>query len=67
MISFIQKQLDASERMFELMHRDHKERMEQIVLWADMSESLMKKLAERDEEISRLNALVTAYETAGKL
>jgi hypothetical protein len=67
MMSFIQKQLDASERMFELMHRDHKQRMEQIVMWADMNESLMRKLAERDAEISRLNALVTAYETAGKL
>ena len=66
-MSFIQKQLDASERMFELMHRDHKQRMEQIVMWADMNESLMRKLAERDAEISRLNALVTAYETAGKL
>jgi hypothetical protein len=67
MMSFIQKQLDASERMFELMHRDHKQRMEQIVMWADMNESLMRKLAERDAEISRLNALVTAHETAGKL
>jgi hypothetical protein len=67
MISFIQKQLEASERMFELMHRDHKQRMEQIVMWADMNESLMKKLAERDEEISALNAKLRAYETLEKL
>jgi len=67
MISFIQKQLEASERMFELMHRDHKQRMEQIVMWADMNESLMKKLAERDEEISTLNAKLRAYETLEKL
>jgi hypothetical protein len=67
MISFIQKQLEASERMFELMHRDHKQRMEQIVMWADMNESLMKKLAERDKEISALNAKLRAYETAEKI
>ena len=67
MNSFIQKQLEASERMFELMHRDHKERMEQIVMWADMSDSLLKKLAERDKEISALNAKLRAYETLEKL
>jgi len=67
MISFIQKQLEVSERMFELMHRDHKQRMEQIVMWADMNESLMKKLAERDKEISTLNAKLRAYETLEKL
>jgi hypothetical protein len=67
MISFIQKQLDASERMFELMQRDHKERMEQIAVWADMNDSLMRKLEERDEEIQRLNALLTAHQTAEKI
>jgi hypothetical protein len=67
MISYIQKQLEASERMFELMHRDHKQRMEQIVMWADMNESLMRKLEERDKEIQRLNALLTAYNTAEKI
>jgi len=67
MISFIQKQLDASERMFELMHRDHKERIEQIAMWTDMNDSLMKKLAERDKEISALNAKLRAYETAEKI
>jgi hypothetical protein len=67
MISFIQQQLDASERMFELMHRDHKERMVQIAMWADMNDSLMRKLEERDKEIERLNALLRAHETAEKL
>jgi hypothetical protein len=67
MISFIQKQLEASERMFELMHRDHKERMEQIVMWADMNESLMRKLEERDAEIERLQGLLKAHETIEKL
>jgi len=65
MISFIQKQLDASERMFELMHRDHKERMEQTMMWADMNESLLRKLEERDAEIERLQGLLKAYKTVG--
>jgi hypothetical protein len=65
MISFIQRQLDASERMFELMHRDHKERMEQTMMWADMNESLMRKLEERDAEIERLQGLLKAYKTVG--
>lgn len=67
MISFIQKQLEASERMFELMHRDHKERMEQIVMWADMNESLMRKLEERDREIVRLQGLLRAHEVMEKI
>jgi len=67
MISFIQRQLDASERMFELMHRDHKERMEQIAMWADMNDSLMRKLEERDKEIQRLQGLLKAHETAEKI
>jgi hypothetical protein len=67
MISFIQKQLEASERMFELMHRDHKERMEQIVMWADMNESLMRKLEERDREIARLQGLLKAHEVMEKI
>jgi hypothetical protein len=67
MVTFIQKQIEMSERMFELMQRDHKQRMEQIVMWADMSDSLMRKLEERDKEIERLNALLRAYETAEKI
>ena len=67
MISFIQKQIEVSERMFELMQRDHKERMEQIVMWADMNDSLMRKLQERDMEINRLNALLRAYESVEKI
>jgi hypothetical protein len=66
-LTFIQKQIEMSERMFELMQRDHKQRMEQIVMWADMSDGLMRKLEERDKEIERLNALLRAHETAEKL
>lgn len=65
--SHIQKQLDVSEQLFEMMRRDHKERMSQILVWADMNESLLHKLKERDEEIERLRSLLQAHETAEKL
>ena len=67
MINFIQKQIEMSERMFELMQKDHKHRMEQIVMWADMSDSLIRKLEERDAEIQRLQGLLKAHETAEKI
>jgi hypothetical protein len=63
MIDFIQKQLEASEKLYEMMRQDHKERVQQVFVWADMSESLTKKLAERDAEIARLKNLLRAYET----
>lgn len=65
--SHIQKQLDVSEQLFEMMRRDHKERMSQTLVWADMNESLLHKLQERDKEIERLRSLLQAHETAEKL
>lgn len=65
--SHIQKQLDISEQLFEMMRRDHKERMGQVLVWADMNESLISKLKERDVEIERLQGLLKAYQTAEKL
>ena len=65
--SHIQKQLDISEQLFEMMRRDHKERMGQVLVWADMNESLINKLKERDAEIERLQGLLKAYQTVEKL
>jgi hypothetical protein len=67
MINFIQKQIDASEKLFEMMRADHKERMNQTLIWADMNDSLIRKLEERDREIERLQGLLKAHETAEKL
>jgi hypothetical protein len=67
MVPFIQKQIEISERMFELMHRDHKQRMEQIVMWADMNDSLLRKLEDRDKEIQRLQGLLNAHKTVEKI
>jgi len=53
MIDFVQKQLEASERLFKMMADDHKERMVGLQVWVEMNESHQKKLAERDLEIER--------------
>ena len=67
MIDFIQKQIEASERLFQMMADDHKERMNGMKIWVDMNESYLKKLAERDAEIAELKALLAAYKAAEKL
>ena len=67
MINFIQKQLDASERLFHIMVEDHKQRVQDMQMWVDMTESYQKKLAERDEEIAALRAKLSQYEVGEKL
>lgn len=65
MIDFIQKQIEASERLFKMMAEDHKDRMMDIQIWGQMNESFQKKLDERDKEIAALKARISAL-TAGK-
>jgi hypothetical protein len=60
MIDFVQKQIDASERLFQMMLDDHKERMAGVKVWVDMNESHQKKLAERDAEIAALKQKISA-------
>ena len=67
MINFIQKQLDASERLFNMMVEDNKMRTQSLQMWVDMNESFQKKLAERDAEIERLRAKLSQYEIGEKL
>ena len=67
MINFIQKQLDASERLFNMMVEDNKMRTQSLQMWVDMNESFQKKLAERDAEIERLRAKLSQYEVGEKL
>ena len=62
MIDFIQKQIEISERLFDLMQKDHKERMNGIAVWAEMSTGLMNKLNQRNEEIVRLRHCVRVLE-----
>jgi len=63
MIDFVQKQIEASERLFKMMAEDHKERMIGMQVWVDMNESYQKKLAERDAEIAKLKQKLAVYET----
>jgi len=56
MKDFIERQMDISDKLFKVMFEDHKERMKEIVLWAEMNEGLMRKLNERDAEIAKLKA-----------
>lgn len=67
MIDFVQKQLEASEKLFKIMMDDHKERTTTLQMWIDMNENFQKKLAERDKEIAQLRAKLAQYETAGRL
>ena len=64
---FIQLQVEASERLYQMMLDDHKERVRDMSMWAETSLSLMKKLDERDEEINKLRAELVALKAAAAL
>ena len=59
MKDFMQVQIEASERLYNMMLDDHKERVRDMAMWADTSVSLMKKLDERDAEILKLREEIT--------
>ena len=64
---FIDRQMEASDKLFKVMFEDHKERMKDMVLWADMNSGLMRKLDERDEAIARLTTELVALKAASGL
>jgi hypothetical protein len=51
---FINRQLEISDKLFKVMFEDHKERLRDMTMWAELDASLMRKLDERDAEIIRL-------------
>jgi len=51
---FINRQLEISDKLFKVMFDDHKERIRDMAMWAELDASLMRKLDERDIEITRL-------------
>ena len=67
MTDFMQKQIEASERLYTMMLADHKERFEKIAEVYDLSENLQKKLNERDEEIRKLKHKLFAYESLERM
>ena len=62
MSDFIKQQIEASERLYRIMLADHKERFEKVTETYALSESLQKKLNERDAEIASLRHKLNMYE-----
>jgi hypothetical protein len=56
--NYIERQIEISDKLFKTMFEDHKERVRDMVMWAEMNNGLMKKLEERDAEIARLRVLL---------
>jgi len=54
MKDFINRQLEISDKLFKVMFDDPKERIRDMAMWAELDASLMRKLDERDAEITRL-------------
>jgi hypothetical protein len=67
MSDFMQKQIEASERLYTMMLQDHKQRFEKITEAYSLSESLQKKLNERDAEIAKLRRRLLAYESIERM
>jgi stress response protein YsnF len=67
MSDFMQKQIEASERLYHMMLADHKQRFEKIAEVYDLSENLQKKLNERDEEIRNLKRKIQALEAIERM
>jgi hypothetical protein len=63
----IDRHIEASERLYNMMLQDHKERVSDLVEWADMNASLMRKLDERDRRIRELDAEIVAIKTMAKM
>lgn len=64
---FIEVQVAAADRLYQLMMDDHKERIQDMQLWVDMNASLIKKLEDRDREIDRLRAEINALKAGEAL
>ena len=67
MSDFMQKQIEASERLYHMMLADHKQRFEKIAEVYDLSESLQQKLNERDEELRNWKRQNQAFEAIERL
>lgn len=67
MNGFMQKQIESSERLYKMMYDDHKTRVEKIAETYSLSESLQRKLNERDEEIRKLKRQLLAYESLERM
>ena len=66
-MTLIDRHIAASERLYKMMAEDHKERVSDLIEWADMNASLMRKLDERDRRIRELDAEIVALKAAAKM
>jgi hypothetical protein len=66
MSDFMQKQIEASERLYTMMLADHKQRFEKVAEVYALSEHLQKKLNERDVEIQALKWRIFVLEEGAK-
>lgn len=66
MSDFMQKQIEASERLYTMMLADHKQRFEKVAEVYALSEHLQKKLNERDAEILNLKQQILILEKGAK-
>lgn len=64
-MNILDRHIEASERLYKMMLEDHKERVDDLIQWADMNSSLMRKLEERDKRVAELEAEITALKAAG--
>jgi|TARA_R110000787_G_scaffold49618_4_gene118850 hypothetical protein len=63
----IDRHIEASERLYNMMLQDHKERVRDLVEWADMNASLMRKLDERDRRVRELEAEIVALKATARM
>jgi hypothetical protein len=66
MSDFMQKQIEASERLYTMMLADHKQRFEKVAEVYALSEHLQKKLNERDAEILNLKQQILILKEGAK-
>ena len=66
-MNMIDRHIEASERLYNMMLQDHKERVSDLIEWADMNASLMRKLDERDRRVRDLEAEIVALKAMAKM
>ncbi len=66
-MNMIDRHIEASERLYNMMLQDHKERVKDLGEWADMNASLMRKLDERDRRVRDLEAEIVALKAMAKM
>ena len=66
-MNMIDRHIEASERLYNMMLQDHKERVKDLGEWADMNASLMRKLDERDRRVRELEAEIVALKAMTKM